>query len=386
MRHQETRRGSETADAVVVGGGVIGLAVARSLCLRGVKRVALVERGRLGAEASHAAAGMLAPQAEADDADEFFELAVASRDLYPAFAAELREETGTDIELERTGTLYLAFTESDEEEIERRYLWQRRAGLLVERLSADEARQLEPCISPMVRSALRFPLDVQVENRRLVAALSTSVEKLGVRLLTETNVESLLIERGILQGVETSRGKIHAPVVVLAAGAWTSFLTVPDKSAPGVSIEPVRGQMLCFETNPRLARYVIYSPRGYIVPRLDGRLLAGSTTEHAGFEKSVTGAGVHAIMKHALEIAPGVGSLPLVASWAGLRPRAEDERPVMGACSYVRGLFYATGHYRNGILLAPLTGALLAEQITTGDTSPLINAFSPDRFNCVGVN
>jgi glycine oxidase len=256
----------------------------------------------------------------------------------------------------------------------------------VERLSADEARRLEPCISPKVRGALRFPKDVQVENRRLLAALSSAVERLGVRLLTETPVNSLIIERGRVQGVETSRGKVRAPVVILAAGAWTSFLTPSDKGAQGVSIEPVRGQMLCFETRQRLARHVIYSPRGYIVPRLDGRLLAGSTTERAGFEKLVTDAGVRFITAHAQEIAPAVSGLPLIDSWAGLRPRASDDWPVLGASGEVDGLFYATAHYRNGILLAPLTGELLAEQIMTGQTSPLINAFSPDRFACVGVN
>jgi glycine oxidase len=386
MRHQETLKGNETADAVVVGGGVIGLAIARALALRGMKRVVLIERARVGSEASSAAAGMLAPQAEANRADAFFDLACASRDLYPAFSAELLEETGTDIELERTGTLYLAFTEKDEEEIEHRYDWQRRAGLAIELLSADEARRLEPCISQEVRAALRFPLDVQVENRSLVAALSASVEKHGVRLLTETNVHSLIIERETIKGVETSRGAVHAPVVVVAAGAWTSFLTSSDKAAPHISIEPVRGQILCFETKARLARHVIYSPRGYIVPRLDGRLLAGTTTEHAGFEARVTEEGISAIRNHALEIAPTVRNLPFVDSWAGLRPRAEDDLPVIGACADVRGLFYATGHYRNGILLAPLTGALLAEQIITGNTSPFINAFSPDRFHCVGVN
>jgi glycine oxidase len=386
MRNQETLRSGEGADVVVIGGGVIGLAIARALCVRGMKRVVLIERASLGAEASHAAAGMLAPQAEANRADAFFELACASRDLYPSFADELREETGTDIELERTGTLYLAFTQKDEEEIEHRYNWQRRASLPVERLSAEEVRRLEPCVSQEVRGALRFPLDVQVENRRLIAALSTSIEKHGVRLLTQTHVRSLKIERGQVRGVETSRGNVHAPVVVVATGAWTSFLASSDKSFPTPGIEPVRGQMLCFETNPRLAHHVIYSPRGYIVPRLDGRLLAGSTTEHAGFEKRVTGAGVHAITSHALEIAPAVGNLPLVDSWAGLRPRAEDEWPVMGACAEVRGLFYATGHYRNGILLAPLTGELVAEQIMTGSTPPLLDAFSPDRFRLVGVN
>jgi glycine oxidase len=386
MRNQETLKARETADAVVIGGGVIGLAIARALALRGAGRIVLIERARLGAESSSAAAGMLAPQAEANRADAFFELACASRDSYKAFADALREETGTDIELERTGTLYLAFTEHDEEEINHRYDWQRRAGLPVERLSTNEARHLEPCISPRVRAALSFPLDVQVENRRLLAALATSVEKHGVSLLTETDVKSLLVEHGRVEGVETSRGKISAPVAVVACGAWTSFIASTDKRASPVSIEPVRGQMLCFEMNPRLMRHVIYSPRGYLVPRLDGRLLAGSTTEHAGFNKSVTVGGMNAITTHALEIAPEVKSLPLVDSWAGLRPRAEDELPVLGASADARGLFYATGHYRNGILLAPLTGKLIAEQITTGVTPPLLQAFSPDRFDLVGIS
>ena len=176
------------------------------------------------------------------------------------------------------------------------------------------------------------------------------MEKHGVDLLAETHVKSLVIERGRVEGVETSHGKISAVVVVVACGAWTSFISSSDKAtAPQVSIEPVRGQMLCFEMNPRLARHVVYSPRGYIVPRLDGRLLAGSTTERAGFNKRVTAGGMNAITTHALEIAPAIENLPLVDSWAGLRPVASDELPVMGACADVRGLFYATGHYRVGI-------------------------------------
>lgn len=385
MRNQETLKGKWTADVVVVGGGVIGLSVARALSLRGGQRVMLIERARLGAEASSAAAGMLAPQAEANRADAFFEFACASRASYPAFAESLREETGTDIELERTGTLYLAFTEHDEEEISNRYDWQRRVSLPVERLSADEVRRLEPCISPQVRAALRFPLDVQVENRRLVAALAASIEKHEVSLLTETYVKSLLIERGRVEGVETSRGKVSTPTVVVACGAWTSFIASSDKAAPPIGIEPVRGQMLCFEMNPRLMRHVIYSQRGYVVPRLDGRLLAGSTTEHAGFNKCVTAGGINTITTHALEITPAIENLPLVDSWAGLRPRAEDDLPVLGACEDVQGLFYATGHYRNGILLAPLTGELIAEQITTGVAPPQLQAFSPNRFDCVHI-
>ncbi len=173
---------SATADVLVVGGGVVALALARVLGQRG-QRVVVVERGRAGAEASWAAGGMLAPQAEADTIDPFFELACASRDAYPALAAELLAETKIDIELDRTGTLYLAFDERDEREIVRRYDWQQGAGLAVEFLSATEARALEPQLSTRVRAALRFPLDGQVENRRLVAALKAAAERYGARIL-----------------------------------------------------------------------------------------------------------------------------------------------------------------------------------------------------------
>jgi glycine oxidase len=376
---------TETADVVIIGGGVIGLAVARALRLRGVRDVLLIERNSLGAESSSAAAGMLAPQAEANRAHEFFYLTCQSRDLYPAFAAALLEETGIDIELETTGTLYLAFTEHDESELERRYEWQKQAGLPLRKLSAATARELEPAICENVRAALEFPLDTQVENRRLVSALAAANKRLGVRLETGTAVASLKIERGRVTGVETSRGSIAADRVVIAGGAWSSLLGAPDAALPKLGIKPVRGQMLCFEANPPVARHVVYSPRGYIVPRRDGRLLAGSTTEHAGFEKRVTAAGMHSILSAALEISPRIASLPMTDSWAGLRPRAADTLPVLGPCAEIAGVFYATGHYRNGILLAPVTGELIARAVVDGVFPPSLSIFSPDRFGLVAA-
>jgi glycine oxidase len=378
------------ADAVVLGGGVAGLAVARELALRGV-RVTLVERATLGAEASWAAAGMLAPQVEADARDEFFDFACESRDAYPAFADALLEESGVDIELDCTGTLYLAFTEEEERECARRFEWQQRAGLIVEGLTADEARALEPNLSPRVRSALRFPRAWVVENRRLCDALARASRRAGVEILEHTEAISIKTAGGRVASVETSRGTLAAGAVVVACGAWSSQLPVKtsddvadqlNADATTPRIEPVRGQILCFamEADAPLVRHVVYSPSGYVVPRRDGRLLAGTTVERAGFDKSVTGEGRRAIKQHAIEIAPAVEGLKLIDEWAGLRPRASDSLPVLGASQEIENLFYATGHYRNGILLAPLTGTLVAEMITTGTTPAPLAPFSPARF------
>ncbi|HKO98772.1 MAG TPA: glycine oxidase ThiO [Pyrinomonadaceae bacterium] len=384
----------KSATVVIIGGGVIGMAVARALALRGLRDVLLIERTSLGAEASSAAAGMLAPQAEADRADDFFWFTCQSRDMYSEFANSLRAETGIDIELDTTGTLYLAFTEDDVRELEHRYEWQTEAGLPVEQLDVATARAFEPCISPELRAALRFPRDMQVENRRLISALAVSNEQFGVQLETGTLVNSLRLDRGKLVGLETSRGFVATENVILAGGAWTSQLAVTDpngakisdKAMPTVRIEPVRGQMICFESNPRICSHVIYSPRGYLVPRRDGRLLAGSTTEHVGFDKRITADGVHSIMSAAREISPLVGPLPMTESWAGLRPRAADGLPVLGPCAEIEGLFYASGHYRNGILLAPITGELIAEALINKTISSTLKVFSPDRFNPVAAS
>jgi len=390
MRKSEDKR----ADVAVVGGGVAGLAAARELARGGLSVVVLdATTGRT--QASRAAAGMLAPQAEADREDELFELLCASRDMYPDFAASLREESGLDIELDTTGTLYLAFTEEDEREASKRFEWQARAGLEVERLTTNQTLALEPRVSRGVRSALRFPRDWQVENRLLVRALRASGERYGVRVSEGTKAVGVRVVGGVARGVETSGGVVGAGAVVLAAGAWTSRVRLlvseyegaaaREESAARASVEPVRGQMLRFrqpESSEPFARHVVYSPRGYVVPRRDGRLLAGSTTEHAGFDATVTEEGVETIKRNAAEIAPAVASLALEESWAGLRPRAPDGLPLIGESAEVEGLFYATAYYRNGILLAPASGRIVADLLTRGATNVApraLTAFSPAR-------
>jgi glycine oxidase len=369
------------AGVIIVGAGVIGLSIARELARRGVGDIVVCDKGALGKEASWAAGGILAPQVEADRSDDFFKLATASRDLYPSFAQALRDETNIDVELDQTGTLYVAFTDDEEAELKQRLEWQQRAGLRVEWLHGADVRCIEPNVSSEVRCALRFPDDWQVENRKVVEALIAANEKLGVRLFPNCEVTSLRVDGDRVVGVETGNGRIDAARVIVCAGAWTSSLTTPTSSAP-IEIEPVRGQMLCFKPAEQIPRHVIYSQRGYLVPRRDGRLLTGSTNEHVGFDKSVTDEGVNSIKSMALEIAPRLASEPIVDSWAGFRPRSLDDMPVLGPDADIVGLFYATGHFRNGILLAPLTAEVLANLFVGDASSSFIESFSPKRF-CV---
>ncbi len=384
------------ADAVVIGGGVIGLSIARELSAAGLQTT-LIERGELGRGASFAAGGMLAPQAEADAPDAFFRLTHESRRIYPAFAAELLEETGVDVELDETGILYLAFTDQETAELARRFAWQSEAGLAIERSTPEEARRREPHLSPDVRAALFFPHDGQVENRLLTFALAASCARRGVEILTNTEVITLETERGEMTGdtpgddfagehvrrVVTSRGRITTNLVVVASGAWASCLAV--NAAPpacNFTIEPVRGQMLCFDSAPPLVCHVIYSPRAYLIPRRDGRLLVGATTEHAGFDAHVTARGLHLLTAGALEITARMSEVTFRDAWAGLRPRTPDGLPVIGRAPRIANLIYATGHYRNGILLAPLTARLVRELVTAPHATPeLLRAFSPARFD-----
>jgi glycine oxidase len=336
----------------------------------------VIEKHGFGREASWAAGGILAPQIEADRADDFFRLACASRDLYPSFAKALKEESGIDVELNTTGTIYVAFDETEGVDLRARHAWQLAQGLSIEWLTGDEVRQLEPQLSPRVRFALRFPNDYQVDNRKLVAALLIANKKLGVRLISDCEAQRLVIENDRVIGVETSKGLISASTLVVAAGAWSSKVAGGET----LNVVPVRGQMLCFERQPPLARHVIYSARGYVIPRSGGRMLAGSTTEEVGFDKSVTDEGMKAIKSMAYQIMPALEILPVTDSWAGFRPRSEDGLPILGVSKKIDGLVYATGHYRNGILLAPITGELIAEAIENKSTPELISPFLPERF------
>ncbi|HET7233106.1 MAG TPA: glycine oxidase ThiO [Longimicrobium sp.] len=362
---------------VVIGGGVIGCAIARRVA-RGGLSVVVLERGTCGAEASHAAAGMLSPLAEADEPGPWIDLLLSARELYPEFAAALREESGIDVGYHDAGTLYLSLREEDDAELEHRWAWQRAAGMGVERLTAGETREMEPAVSPAVRFSLRFPGDHQVDNRALGRALAIAAERAGAQVRTGAEAVAVLRDGGRATGVELADGtRIHAGAAVIAGGSWAGRLRGLPRPLP---VEPVHGQLLAMETAPPLFRHVVDSPRCYLVPRADGRVIAGATTERIGYRKAVTPWGVRRLLEGAVEIAPALDHAPLVETWSGLRPGTPDGLPIVGADPDVPNLLYATGHFRNGILLTPLTGEAIGALLLGEAPAWDLGAYGIERF------
>ena len=361
---------------LIIGGGVIGLSIARELSKKGINHITILERGEVGKEASHAAGGMLAPHAETDKIDDFFHFCRKSLHLYSEFSEQLFEETGVDIELDKSGTLYLAFNEKDVAEINERYKWQKGAELEVEKLSPHEIHQLEPFISPDVSSGLFFPNDWQVENRKLLNALHKFCELNDIKVIEQTEVTKLICENNKVIGAETNSNKFFADVVIIATGAWTSLIKTDGFALP--KVKPIRGQMIEFRTAKRLFSKVIYSPRGYLIPRQNGRILSGATSEDAGFDKSLSDLASEILRENALEIAPSLVNLEISETWTGLRPFAADGLPILGEIA--ENLLIATAHYRNGILLAPITAKILAEKFADNIESKYFASFNLNRF------
>lgn len=350
-----------TPDFFIIGGGVVGLSIARSLLHRKAGSVTVVERGLVGCEASSAAAGMLAAQAESDGPGDFLDLCIESRSMYRDFVAALFDETGIDVELDETGTLYLAFDDEDLKEIRNRYEWQRNAGLAVELLSRDEIIATEKDINEKVIEGLFFPEDRQVENRKLIGALAASVRKLGGDIIEGCEVLSVSGDVGGLL-IESKKTKRTAGNVIVCGGAWSSLLQIKSATVP--SIVPVKGQMLEFRDESFSTRHVVYSPRGYVVPRRDGRMIAGSTMESADYDKTPTASGAMEITRNATEIIPELATASPSAHYTGLRPKGSDVIPFIGPIDERNEVFAATGHFRNGVLLAPVTAERMADILT----------------------
>lgn len=365
------------ADVLVIGGGVIGCALARELAASGA-RVRVLERDQPVEHASAAAAGMLSPLAEAADPGEFLSLLRAGRELFPALARELREEVGAEIGYRDEGTLFLALTEEDERELTARYTWQKRTALPVELLDREAALSLEPALSPSLRWALRFPDDHQVDSRRFAEALRDAALAAGAEISSGARVAEVSTTGGRVSGVRLSDGqRIGAAAVVVAAGCWSGEIGGLPRALP---VRPVHGQLLALATDQPLLAHVVDTPRVYLVPRAGGRVVVGTTVEEIGFRKRVSEEATALLRAAAAEAVPALMEATLAESWSGLRPGTPDGLPILGADPALPGLFHATGHFRNGILLAPITAELVGAAVLGRSPRLDLSPYSVARF------
>jgi glycine oxidase len=369
-------------DVVIVGGGVIGLATAWRSLERGL-RVTVADPTPAG-KASHVAAGMLTPVSELSYGEEaVLRLGLASRDRYPSFVAELEEVSGRSTGFRADGTLQVALDADDLAVLGELRRFQESVGVPAEALTARECRRLEPLLAPSVRGGLLAPADGSIDPRRLTAALLAAVERLGGTLVRRRATE-VLTDGGRATGVRLDDGEpLHADQVVLAAGPWSQDLKgLPDGALPPV--RPVKGQVVRLRGDvPFIGRSVRGLVRGssvYLVPRADGEIVIGATQEELGFDTRVTAGGVWELLRDARELLPYVTELEFIEVEAGLRPGSPDNAPILGP-SALPGLLLATGHYRNGVLLTPVTGDAMAESLATGAMPEIARPFSPARFN-----
>ncbi len=358
----------DRVDIAVLGGGAIGLACAWRARQLG-HSVLLVERDRVGSGASGVAAGMLAPVCEAEfggAAAAALEMSLSSASMWPGFAEELSADSGVEVGLRRSGTLMLAADTDEARELERQSALRDSLGLHTVRLRGSQARELEPALAPGIRLALHAPEDHSVDPRRVLAALRRACEHAGVRLLEDAGAAAVEIDGdGGLRGLRLRDGSlVGAQTVVLAAGAWSGAVAgLPPSALPPV--RPVKGQILRLRDprGPGLLDKVLRYEGGYLVPRGDGRYVLGATVEEQGFDASPTAGGVYELLRQAWEIVPGIAELQIEEISVSFRPGSPDNVPLIGPAEPT-GLIWATGHYRNGILLAPLTAELVAQALT----------------------
>lgn len=362
---------------IVVGAGIIGLAVADELTRRGIQVEVFEKASQVGEEASWAAAGILSPQGEARAVGSFLDLLLAGYPLILEAVGRLTAATGIDLKFRASGMLDLAFSDEDEQELEQELQWQRQAGLRWERLTGAQVKRLEPAVDGPVRWGVWWPQTSQVDPGAFVAAYAAVVQRQGVVIHTGTPALQFLVRSDQVTGIQTPQGEVQGDWVVNCAGSWSGF----DASlAFEVPLEPVRGQILEFKTTGPFLRRVVKSPRAYLVQRDSRQLIAGTTLERVGFDKRVTLQGIGQIQEGIRELSSGTAGWRPVGSWAGLRPDTPDHLPILGA-SPLKRLLLATGHYRNGILLAPLTGRLMADWIEKGSCSIDLAAFRVERFH-----
>ncbi|MET8326076.1 glycine oxidase ThiO [Streptomyces sp. NPDC005181] len=382
--HSSGSTSVDGSDVLVIGGGIIGLVTAWRAAQRGL-RTAVVDP-EPGGGAAQVAAGMLAAVTELHYGEQLLlGLNVASAARYPAFAAELETASGQDIGFRACGTLAVALDSDDRAHLRELHALQHRSGLESEWLTGRECRRLEPMLAPGVRGGLRVDGDHQVDPRRLAAALLTACERAGV-VFHRDWAARLVVARDRAAGAVLAAGtELAADQIVLAAGSLSGRLAgLPDEVVPPV--RPVKGQVLRLTVPAayapfltRTVRAVVRGSHVYLVPRKNGELVVGATSEEMGWDTTVTAGGVYELLRDAHELVPGITELPLTETRAGLRPASPDNAPLLGPTA-LPGLHLATGHHRNGVLLTPVTGDAMAELLTTGELPAVAHPFAPGRF------
>jgi glycine oxidase len=361
-------------EVVVVGGGIIGLSVADALVARGA-RVVVLERRHCGAEASGAAAGMLAPLAEAHAVGPFLPLALAGLDAHTPWLDRLRAETGLDLGPHGPGMLRVA-GDSEVNAMRAAFEWQREQGLPLVWLDPSEVRELEPCLAACA-GAILSPREQHAQPPLIVQALARLLASRGAAIREGAPARGFSVSRNRVEAVQTDDGVLECTEVVIAGGAWTPAIAA--ELGVEVGVEPIRGQILALAPSPMPLRHTVYTAAGYLVPKPDGRLIVGASEDQAGFDARPTAGGIDRLLAMAMRLAPGLASAPFGSAWAGLRPATPDRLPLLGPLPGWENVTLATGHFRNGVLLAPFTGALIAEWVLERRLSPLMQSFLPQR-------
>ena len=366
----------DRARVVVVGGGVIGCAAADELQRAGAT-VTLCERCRPGDEASCAAAGVLSPLG-GSSRTTYGALAMTSWRMYPEVAADLERRTGIDVELALRGCLHPLLSAAELREAEAICRWPDAEELGAAVLDGAALFTREPAVRPDAVGALFIAREGWLNNQRLAAAYAAAASVAGVTVRAGSTVSRVLVRHGRVAGVMADGDEMEADVVLLAAGAWSGELAASFGAR--LPVGPSRGQMLALANEPPLVRHCLHGDEVYLVPRANGELLVGATVERAGFARQVTAGGIAQMLQAAIALVPDLAGRAISRTWCGFRPQARDGLPVLGPWPDISGLYVATGHHRNGILLAPITARLMREWILKGEPSIAVPEFLPDRF------
>jgi glycine oxidase len=362
-------------DAAIAGGGVIGGAIALELARAGL-RVAVFDRQQPGQEASWASAGIISPAPESPAMIVMVPLARASVSLYPEFVAQVEEISGRNVGFRAKGTVEALFSRDAKAELSTIIALHHGLGLKAEPLRAEDARELEPALSEEVEAAVLRPEEASVDNRALTAALLEAARRSGAEIYSGNGAKAIWREGNCCAGLLLQNDKIEAKWTVIAAGCFSATI---EGIAPYAPVRPAKGQMAALGADDLKMERVLWSEKIYLVPRNDGRILAGATVEYAGFDKRTTAGGIEKILSAAIDLAPGLADARIEETWAGLRPDSPDHLPILGPTD-LDGLLVATGHFRSGILLTPVTARLVREWITEQRVSVDWDRFSPLRF------